>query len=141
MMISPVILSLIKPIYYGMHSGLAAVEYDSRNTHFSYASSEDNKNIKMIGAISLTNYGDKPINISIKLPSEGREKWLLDDLILTGIHDTMEPGIFILTPGEQTILIYSDIPLTNEFNMSGYMRGPDLIFFTDEETRTVHRKL
>ena len=54
-LISPATLSLVKPIYYKMHSGLAAIEYDSRNTHISYRS-EDDLNIKMIGAISFINY-------------------------------------------------------------------------------------
>lgn len=140
-MISPNVLTLVKPIYFGMQSGLAAVEYDSRNTHFKFIRTEDKKNIKMIGAVSLTNYGDNPINISIKIPSEGREDWLSSDFILTGVQDTMESGIFILPPGEQTILTYSEIPLTNDINGAGSMSGPDLILFTDKEIRMVGSNL
>lgn len=140
-MISPNALSLIKPIYYGMQSGLAAVEYDSRNTHFRFISSEDNKNIKVIGAISLINYGENPINISIKIPSKGREGWLSGDLILTEVQNTIEPELFILPPGEQTILTYAEIPLMNEVVGAGSMSAPDLILFTDKETRMVGRNL
>lgn len=140
-LISPNVLSLVKPIYFRMHSGLAAVEYDSRNTHFEFISSENSKNIKMVGAVSLINYGDNPMNISIKIPSKGREDWLSSDLILTGVRDAIEPGIFILPPGKQTILAYSEIPLMKEINGTGSMSGPNLILFTDKETRMVGSNL
>lgn len=140
-LISTDILSLIKPVYFGMHNGLAAVEYDSRNTHFRYASTEDNKNMKMIGSVSLTNYGDEPIDIKIKMPAQGREEWWPSDFILTGVQDSLDSEVFTLPPGEQTIMIYSEMPLKNEISGAGLMNGPDLILFTNEETRRVGRNL
>ena len=85
----------------------------------------------------------KPIKLGIKLSSEDIGNWLSEDLTLTSLEDnTMERGNFILPPGEQTILIYTEIPMAKDTSMaSGYMRGPDLILFTEEETRLVGSNL
>ena len=131
------VLSSIEPFYFRMHSGLAAVEYDSRNTQFSIRSSEDKRNLEIIGAVALTNYGSDTLKLGIKIPSEGdiKQKWFSNDLILTGVDSSSE---FILPPGQKrTILTYTTIPLKNDYNGQGSMSGPNLILLTDNETRTV----
>jgi hypothetical protein len=126
-----------------MHSGLAAVEYDLRNSHFNMRSTVDNKNLEIIGAIALTNYGKNPIEFGIKIPSDNlilRERFS-QDLILTGVENSGEPGVFILHPGEaRTFLSYTTIP-ANDYNGQGSMNGPNLILFTDNEIRMVGNNL
>lgn len=68
--ITPSVVSLVKPVYFRMQSGLATVEYDSRNSSFNISSSLDNEKLEIIGAISLTNYGNNPIELGIKIPSD-----------------------------------------------------------------------
>lgn len=138
--ITPSIVSLIKPFYFRMHSGLATVEYDLKNSHFNIKNSVDNKNLEIIGAISLTNYGNSQIEFGIKVPPDnfGGQEWFSQDLILTGVENSIEPGLFILHPGEtRTILSYTTIPLKNGYNGQGSMHGPNLILFNNNENRMV----
>jgi len=133
----PSAVSLAKPVYYKMHNGLDTVEYDSTNTQFNIRCSEDGKYIEIIGAITLTNYGNDLLYLGIKIPSEGdiKQKWFSNDLILTGVDSSSE---FILPPGQKrTILTYTKTPLINDYNGQGSMSGPKLILFTDNKTRTV----
>ncbi|WP_434512143.1 hypothetical protein [Desulfitobacterium sp. AusDCA] len=144
MLLTPTVLSLIKPVYFGIHSGLASIEYESRISHFDIRSSEDNKNVEVIGSIILTNHGKKPIRVGIKIPADDRihREWLLHDLVLLGVNDSEEPGTFILPPGEtENILTFTTIPSENGYNGRGLMNGPNLILFTDDETRLVGHNL
>lgn len=143
-LITPLCVSLMKPVYFKMHTGLAAIEYNSRSTHFNIRSSEDNKKIEVTGLIVLTNYGRNPIKIGIKIPSGSyiQEKWFSHDLALTGTDISGEPGIFTLPPREiRTILTFSTIPSQHAYNRNGSMHGPNLILFTDDEMRMVGRNL
>jgi hypothetical protein len=139
--LTPTVSSLIKPVYYGAHSGLDAVEYDSRMSHFDIRAAEG-KNIKVIGSVILTNYGRKPIEVGIKIPLDAKiqREWLSYELVLTGVSE--KPEIFILPPGEtENILTYTTIPSENGYNGQGMMNGPNLILFTDDETRLVGHNL
>jgi len=139
-MVTPSVVSAVKPFYYGMQSGLAVVEYDSRNSHFNIRSSLDNKKLEIIGAISLTNYGNNPIEFGIKIPSDSfiAHEWFSEDLILTGVENSEDPETFILYPGQnQTILSYTTIPWKNGNNGTGTMNGPNLILFSNNENRKV----
>ncbi|KJR44697.1 hypothetical protein UF75_4917 [Desulfosporosinus sp. I2] len=137
--ITPSAVSQVKTVYFRMHSGLATVEYDLINSHFNMRSSVDNKNLEIIGAIALTNYGNNQIDFGIKIPSDSfiLSEWFSQDLILTGVENSKEPGNFILHPGEtRTFLSYTTIP-SNGYNGQGTMNGPNLILFTDNEIRKV----
>jgi len=140
LIITPSVVSLVKPVYFRMQSGLATVEYDSRNSHFNIRSSSDNKKLEIIGAISLTNYGNNPIEFGIKIPSDSfiAHEWFSEDLILTSVENSEDPGTFILYPGQrQTILSYTTIPWKNGNNGTGTMNGPNLILFSNNENRKV----
>lgn len=143
LLLTPPVVSLIKPVYFRMHSGLATVEYDLRNSHFNMRSSVENMNIEIMGAIALTNYGKDPIEFGIKIPSDNYfiREWFSQDLILTGVENSREPGIFILHPGEARIFLsYTTIP-ANGYNGQGSMNGPNLILFTNNEIRMVGNNL
>ena len=43
------------------------------------------------------------------------------------MQESLDSESFTLTPGEQTIMIYSEMPLENEISGAGLMNGPDLI--------------
>ncbi|WP_073031819.1 hypothetical protein [Desulfosporosinus lacus] len=138
--ITPSVVSLVKPVYFRMQSGLATVEYDSRNSSFNIRSSLDNEKLVTIGAISLTNYGNNPIEFGIKIPSDSfiAHEWFSEDLILTRVENSEDPGTFILYPGQrQTILSYTTIPWKNGNNGTGTMNGPNLILFSNNENRKV----
>ncbi|EHQ91016.1 hypothetical protein [Desulfosporosinus youngiae] len=142
--ITPSVVSLVKPVYFRMQSGLATVEYDSRNSHFNIRSSLDNNKLEIIGAIPLTNYGNDPVEFGIKIPSDSfiAHEWFSGDLILTSVESLEDPGTFILYPGQrQTILSYTTIPLKNDNNGTGTMNGPDLILFSNNENRKVGHNL
>jgi len=142
--ITPSVVSLIKPFYFRMHSGLATVEYDLRYSHFNIKSSADNKNLVIIGAIALTNYGNNQIEFGIKIPSDkfSGQQWFSQELILSGVENSIEPGFFILYPGEtRTILSYTTIPSKNGYNGQGSMNGPNLILFNNNENRMVGNNL
>jgi len=143
-LITPSVESLIKPFYFRMHSGLATVEYDFRNSHFNIKNSSDNKNLEIIGAIALTNYGNNPIEFGIKIPPDNfsGQEWFSQDLILTGVENSIEPELFRLYPGEtRTILSYTTIPSKNGYNGQGSMNGPNLIMFNNNENRMVGNNL
>ncbi|MCO1604691.1 hypothetical protein [Desulfosporosinus nitroreducens] len=138
--ITPSVVSLVKPVYFRMQSGLATVEYDARNSSFNISSSLDNEKLETIGAISLTNYGNNPIEFGIKIPSDSfiAHEWFSEDLILTRVENSEDPGTFILYPGQrQTILSYTTIPWKNGNNGTGTMNGPNLILFSNNENRKV----
>lgn len=149
-LLSPWVLSsYMKPFYLGMQSGLAAVEYDSRNTQFRYKNSADGKSLEVIGAVTLTNYGDTPLYLSIKIPAERLKEGLPEEVELEeseeglvlgggGTLDSVTPEIFVLLPGEkETFLSYNTFPLKSYLNVRGSMQVIDLILFTDGETRVV----
>jgi len=139
-MITPSVVSLVKPVYFRMQSGLATVEYDARNSSFNISFSLDNEKLETIGAISLTNYGNNPIEFGIKIPSDSfiAHEWFSEDLILTRVENSEDPGTFILYPGQrQTILSYTTIPWKNGNNGTGTMNGPNLILFSNNENREV----
>lgn len=138
--ITPSVVSLVKPVYFRMQSGLAAVEYDPGNSHFNIRSSLDNKKLEIIGAISLTNYGNNPIEFGIKIPSDSfiADELFSEDLILTEAENSEDPETFILYPGQRrTILSYTTIPWKNGGNGTGTMNGPNLILFSQNENREV----
>ncbi|MDO0826040.1 hypothetical protein [Desulfosporosinus nitroreducens] len=138
--ITPSVVSLVKPVYFRMQSGLATVEYDARNSSFNIRSSLDNEKLETIGAISLTNYGNNPIEFGIKIPSDSfiAHEWFSEDLILTRVENSEDPGTFILYPGQrQTILSYTTIPWKNGNNGTGTMNGLNLILFSNNENRKV----
>lgn len=141
-LVSPT-LSLIKPIYYGMHNGLEAIEYDPGNAQINFKTSRSKKYIEITASIPLANYGNDSMQFGIKVPSddEFHRGWLSQDLIL-GTQGSPESKTFTLAPGEKrTILAYSKILPRNSEGWDGSTNGPDLILFTDKETRMVGENL
>lgn len=142
--LTPQVVSLIKPLYFSMHSGLDAVEYDSRNSHFDVTTSADKKNEEIIGTVTLTNYGKNPIRFGIKIPSNNVvfHDCFSQDLVLTGFENLEEPDMFRIFPGQRkAILSYTTLPLQNDNYGMGTMSGPDLILFTNTESRVVGNNL
>lgn len=138
--LTPSIVSFVKPYYYGMHSGLDSVEYDLRNSNFNISGSNDKKNMEILGAIVLTNYGKDTMKFGIKIPADNFliEEWFSQDLILTEVDNSEEAGDFILHAGEtRTILSYNSISLKNGYDRQGSMKGPNLILYTQDEIRRV----
>ena len=141
--ITPSVVSLAKSVYFKMQSGLATVEYDSGNSQFNIRSSLDNKELEIIGAICLENYGKDQIEFGIKIPSDSfAHEGFSGDLILTSSAGLENSKTFILYPGQrQTILSYTTIPWENDNSEIGAMNGPDLILFSNNENRKVGHNL
>lgn len=138
--LSPLIVSLIKPVYFKMHSGLGAIEYEYKRSYFDKRSSENNKELNITGQIVLTNYGRDSLEIGIKIPSNDRiqQEWLSNDLILTEKEGSEENRRFKLPPGERRIIsTFSTVPSKKGTFESGTMNGPNLILFTDHESLQV----
>ncbi len=138
--LSPMIVSITKPVYFKMNSGLGAIEYEYKISHFDIRSSEDNKNLDVTGVIVLTNYGKDPLEVGIKIPADGhvQQEWFSNDLILAGGDISEKSGFFTLPSGvRRTISILSTIPSKKETLEHGSMNGPNLILFTDEKSRKV----
>jgi hypothetical protein len=138
--LSPMIVSILKPVYFKMHRGLGAIEYEYKKSHIEIRSTEDNKNLEVIGSIVLTNYGKHSLNVGIKISSDGyvQQEWFSNDVILTGGNISEQSGVFTLFPGKtQTISTLSTIPSINGTVGGGTMNGPNLILFTDKEMRKV----
>ena len=134
------IISIFEPVYFKMHKGLAAVQYDSTKTHFSIRNSEDHKNLNITGTVVLTNYGKNPIKFGMKIPSDDyiERDWFIQDITLVREEISEEAGIFTLLPGETlTISTFSTITSKNGYNLQGSMDGPNLILFTGDEVRRV----
>lgn len=137
--VTPTVVSSVKPFYYRMHIGLASVAYDIKKSNFSIRSSEDHKGMEILGAVVLTNYGKDIINFGIKIPADDflLGEYFSQGLLLSEVNNT-QPGNFILHPGEtRTFLSYNEVSTDNDFNGQGNMNGPNLILFTDDETREV----
>ncbi|AFQ44338.1 hypothetical protein [Desulfosporosinus meridiei] len=142
--LTPSVVSFVKPYYYGIHRGLDSVEYDSRNSNFNIRGSNDKKKIEVLGAVVLTNYGKDTIKFGIKIPSDNffPKELFPQDLILTEVENSEEPGNFILHSGEtRTILSYNSITVKNGYYGQGGMQGPILILYTEDESRTVGNNL
>ncbi|MCM1565547.1 MAG: hypothetical protein NC238_06265 [Dehalobacter sp.] len=138
--LSPMLVSIIKPAYFKIQNGLAAVEYEYKRSHFDIRSTADNKDLDITGYIVLTNYGRDELKVGIKIPLDGymQQIWFSKDVILTGSNISEKDGIFTLPPGEtQTISIFTEIPSKDGNNHKGSMNGPNLILSTDNEVRTV----
>lgn len=138
--LSPMLISIIEPVYFKMHKELAAVQYDSKRTHFNIRSSEDNKHIIVQGTVVLTNHGKNPVKLSMKIPADSNieRDWFWQDIILFRGDISEEPGVFTLLPGEtQTIPTFSTIPSKNVYSLHGSIDGPNLILFTEDEVRRV----
>ena len=138
--LSPIIVSILKPVYFKMHSGLGAIEYEYKKSNFDIRSTADNKNLDITGLIVLTNYGKNSLEVGIKIPADGyvQQEWFSNDLILAGGDISERSGVFILPPGERrTISILSTIPSKKGTFESGTMHGPNLILFTEDESRKV----
>lgn len=143
-LLTPSVVSFIKPNYYGLHSGLDSVEYDLRKSKFNIRGSNDKKDMEILGAIVLTNYGKDTIKLGIKIPAENDfiKEYSSQDLVLAEVDNSEEPGDFILHAGEtRTILSYNTISMKNSYNGSGSMQGPNLILYTDDEIRMVGNNL
>lgn len=142
--LTPSAVAFVKPYYYRMHSGLDSIEYDLRNSKFNFRGSNDKKNMEILGAIVLTNYGKDTIKIGIKIPADNfiKKEWFSQDLILAEVDNSEEPGNFILHSGEtRTILSYNSISLKTGYNGQGSMQGPNLILYTKDESRKVGNNL
>ena len=138
--LSPMIVSILKPVYFKMHSGLGAIEYEYKKSHFDIRSSADNKNFDVTGSIVLTNYGKDSLEAGIKIPADGyvQQEWFSNDLILAGGDISDKSGVVTLPPGERrTISTFSTIPSKKGTLEHGLMNGPNLILFTDDESRKV----
>ncbi|HHY27015.1 MAG TPA: hypothetical protein GX523_09800 [Desulfitobacterium dehalogenans] len=138
--LSPMLISIIEPVYFKMHKELAAVQYDSKRTHFNVRSSEDNKHIIVQGTVVLTNDGKNPVTLSMKIAADSNieRDWFWQDIILFRGHISEEPGVFTLLPGEtQTIPTFSTIPSKNVSSLHGSINGPNLILFMGDEVRRV----
>lgn len=138
--LSPMIISIMEPIYFKMHKGLAAVQYDPTKTHFSIRNSEDHKNFNVTGTVVLTNYGKNPIKFGMKIPSDHNIgwDWFTQDITLIREEISEETGVFTVLPGETlTISTLSIIPSMNGYYLQGSMDGPNLILFTGDEVRRV----
>jgi len=138
-LIAPSVLSSIKPVYYRTQSGLNTIEYDTRNSHLQINSETDNKNIDVLAAITLSNYGKDTIQFGIKIPAnQDLLDWLHKDLILKAETNSKEQESFILNPGEtKTFLSYTVLPSNNENNGEATMNGPNLILFNNNQSRLV----
>ncbi len=144
MMLAPSVLASAEPAYYRMHSGLAAVQYDGNKTIFNLMGSGDYQNMKIAGAITLTNYGKETLEFGIKIPVDNfiQKDFFTQDLLLTDVNDSDESVMFVLCPGEtRTILTCNVVPVKNGYNGQGTMNGPNLVLFNDHETRTIGRNL
>ncbi len=142
-LISPWVVSFIKPVYYNMQSGLAAIEYDSRNSHFNVRSIADTNSIEVISAITLINYGKNTIQFGIKIPADDGflQGCFPNNMILTGELNSEGPMSFMLHPDEtKTILSYTTIQ-KNEYSGQGTLKGINLILFTNDENRLVGRNI
>lgn len=138
--LSPMIVSILKPVYFKMHSELGAIEYEYKKSHFDIRSSADNKNLDITGFIVLTNYGKDSLEVGIKIPADGyvQQEWFSKDLILAGGDISEKSGVVTLPPGKRrTISTFSTIPSKKGTLEHGSMNGPNLILFTDDESRKV----
>jgi hypothetical protein len=142
-LLTPPSVSLLKPAYFKMHHGLAAIEYNPQQSHFDLRTSADKQNMEISGTVALTNYGRNSIEFGIKIPANNLifQERFSQDLTLTGTEDLKEPEVFLLHPGEtRTFSSYTTIPV-NSFNGQGSMSGPNLILFTADDVRTVGHNL
>jgi len=138
--LSPTIVSILKPVYFKMNSGLGAIEYEYKKSHFDIRSSSDNKNLDITGFIVLTNYGKGSLEVGIKIPADSyvQQEWFSNDLILAGGDISEKSGVVTLPPGKRrTISTFSTIPSKKGTLEHGSMNGPNLILFTDDESRKV----
>lgn len=145
-LITPSVLSSIKPVYYMTQSGLNTIEYDTRNSNFQINSETENKNIDVLAAIKLSNYGRDTVQFGVKIPANQELDWLHKDLILKAETNSKEQQSFILNPGEtKTFLSYTVLPTNNENNgeatIYGSMTGPNLILFNNNQSRLVGSNL
>lgn len=142
--LSPAIISIVKPVYFKMHSGLGVIEYEYKQSRLDIRSSADNKNLDVSGYIVLTNYGKYYLNVGIKIPADDYvlQEWFSKDLILAGEGIPENPKTFALPPGERRMIPTSfTIPSKEGTFEEGSVNGPNLILFTDDESRRVGNNL
>jgi hypothetical protein len=136
--LSPLIVTGGKILYFKMHSGLAAVEYDSRKSYFNIKSTADNQNIQVSGLCVLTNYGRTSMSFRIKLPTDDRSL-LSQDAEFNEPNDERGMGAFTLAPGETREIKVDSVvpPKAGISQVSGRLDGPDLILYSENESRLV----
>lgn len=135
---SPPIVSQAKPIYYKMHNGLDAVEYNTIKSSINTKPSPENNNLEIYGIIVLTNYGKDLVKFRAKIDLNQfpQLEYLSEDIILEGVNTSEKSGDFTLQSGEtRSILINTSTSLANKYITLYSIEGPKLILFNDNEIK------
>jgi hypothetical protein len=143
-LLSPGAVSWSEAIYYKVHSGIWAIDYDPHSSRIDYAGETDNHTLAVSGQLALTNYGGGPVNFGIKVLDDTLppgEVIFPKGIILNEEDGAKDSEQFTLDSGERRSIDVHTISLTeaNFQGLSGELGGPDLVLFTGSGTRIVGR--
>ncbi len=134
--ISLPIISLGRYIFLINSSGLAAIDYDIRQSRCEYKSTEDNKNISLLSTIILQNYSKKPIEFHIALQPDEYRSDLFNNEEINLVQKDTGSETFVLKPGQKQLLeTMANIPNIKGYTIGGNFYNPNIVIYNDYDKK------